>query len=152
MTDELTQHFKNTSSTNIIEIIKTGNWNDILHGICNIKDNLIFLNYSYFKHFGTKETYNIVLNYIIAQLDNLLTQHNQFIVYSNIKSLTVAEVDKHKKFIQHVSTIMNEKYPDKLVRCYIYNAPFIFSQIMSMVSLFIDKETQQKFILVSNKV
>lgn len=158
MTDELIQcnelsyHFKNTLSTNIIETIKTGNWNDILHGICNIKDNSVFLNYSYFKHFGTKETYPIVLDYILYQLDKLLLEHNHFVVHSNIKSLTVSEIDKHKKFIHHISSIMNEKYPDKLFRCYVYNAPFIFSQIMNMVSIFIDKETQRKFVLLSNKV
>ena len=65
MTEEFTHHFKNTTSDKIITIIKKGDWQDILHGICNIKDNSVFLNYSYFKYFGTKETYAIVLNYIL---------------------------------------------------------------------------------------
>jgi hypothetical protein len=152
MTDELNQHFKNTTSDKIITIIKKGEWNDILHGICNIQDNSVYMNYSYFKYFGTKDTYNIVLNYLIHKLDSIKNDYDHFIVYINIKSLTVSEIDKHKDFIQRMANIMNENYPDKLSKCYIYNAPFIFSQLMNIVSLFIDKETQKKIILVPCKI
>jgi hypothetical protein len=152
MTEEFTHHFKNTTSDKIITIIKKGDWQDILHGICNIKDNSVFLNYSYFKYFGTKETYAIVLNYILHKLDTIISEHNDFIVHTNIKSLTVSEIDKHKSFIQNISATMNEKYPNKLCKCYIYNAPFIFSQIMNIISIFVDKETQKKIVLVQHKV
>ena len=43
---------------------------------------------------------------------------------------------------------LKDKYPEKLAKCYVYNAPFIFTQIFNIVSMFIDKETQKKIELV----
>jgi len=34
-------------------------------------------------------------------------------------------------------------------KCYVYNATFVFSKVLKLVSLFIDPETQQKIELVT---
>jgi hypothetical protein len=73
---------------------------------------------------------------------------NELIVHVNMKSLSLTEIDKHKMFIQQMSQILQEKYPDKLSKCYIYNSPFIFSQIFNFVSMFVDKETLKKIEIV----
>lgn len=141
--------FENTnSSEKIVENIRNGKWNDILCGLCFIYENQIVLNYKYFKYFATKETYDFILNYITINIDNVLNSNNEFIVHVNMKDLTITEIDKHMTFIQNISGYLKEKYPKKLSKCYIYNAPFVFTQIYNIVSMFIDKDTQKKIELV----
>ncbi len=138
-------------SEKIISNIKKGEWDDIFKGMCSIKDDAIVLDYIYVKHFATKMTYNIILTHIINNIDIILSTYKKFNVYVNLKKLTLVDVDKHKEFIQEISTVLKDKYPDKLTKCYIYNAPFVFYQIFNLVSLFIDKDTQMKIELIQNK-
>jgi ribosomal protein S17E len=65
-----------------------------------------------------------------------------------MKKISLSDIDKHKIFIQNISTYLKEKYPDKLLKCFIHNAPFVFKQIFNIISTFIDKETQKKIELV----
>lgn len=142
---------ENSSSEKIIHKVKNGEWRDILNGLCCIKENSIILNYIYFKHIAKDETYNYILNYITNNIDQVLQKNNQFIVHVNMKNLTIVDIDKHKVFIQNMSGFLKDKYPQKLSKCYVYNAPFIFTQIFAIVSMFIDKDTQKKIELVVNK-
>ena len=138
-------------SEKIISKIKNGEWNDIFEGLCSIKDNVLILDYIFFKHFATKVTYSIIINYVTNNIDTILSNNEKFTVYVNLKKLTLGDIDKHKDFIHDLSLFLKDKYPDKLTKCYIYNAPFVFSQIFNIVSLFIDKDTQLKIELVVNK-
>jgi hypothetical protein len=141
-------NFENSSSEKILDKVKKGQWNDILEGLCSIKENNIILNYIYFKYIAKDETYSYILNYITNNIDKVLVTNNEFIVHVNMKNLTIVDVDKHKEYIAYISDILKDKYPDKLAKCYVYNAPFIFTQIFNIVGMFIDKETQKKIELV----
>lgn len=132
----------------IINKIKTGQHRDILNKLCYIKENALILDYIYFKHFAHNATYNFILNYITNHIDFILTNNSEFIVYVNMKNLTILDIDKHKTFIQNISIYLKDKYPQKLSKCYVHNAPFIFSQFLNFVSLFIDKDTQNKIQLI----
>jgi len=143
------ENIENNSSEKIVEKIKKGEWNDILKGLCSVKDNKIILNYIFFKHIAKDDTYNYILNYITNNIDHILSSNNEFIVHVNMKTLTLIDIDKHKGFIQYLSVYLKDKYPNKLGKCYLYNAPFVFSQIYTIVSLFIDKDTQKKIELVN---
>jgi len=138
------------SSEKIVSNIKNGEWDSILRGLCNIKDDAIVIEYVYVKYFATKITYNIIINHITNNIDEILSKYPKFNVYVNLKKLTLVDVDKHKDFIQDISIFLRDRYPDKLTKCYVYNAPFVFSQIFNMISYFIDKETQTKVELVQN--
>jgi len=164
-----TPKFEDGSSEKIVAKIQKGEWNDIFEGFCYIKDQIVFMDYIYFKHLATKDTYNMVLNYMIQKIDSVLagnsvlsgnsvlagnsvlSGNSVFTVYVNLKKLTVLEVDKHGQFIQQMSKALKERYPDRLDKCYIYNAPFVFSQIYNIVSRFIDKDTQDKIVLIKKK-
>ena len=137
-----------TSSENILYKIKTGEWDDILQGICCIKNNIVVMDYTYFKYFGSVETYELIINLCCSQIDQYLINNDTVTVSLNLKSLTIAEIDKHKRFLQNIALVMSTKYPNKLQKCYIYNAPFVFSQLLNIICMFIDKETQSKFVLV----
>ena len=142
------ENIENSSSEKIIEKVIKGEWNDIFKGLCTIKENCVILNYIYFKHIAKQETYNYILNYITNNIDKVLLSNNEFIVHVNMKNLTIVEIDKHKEYIKYISEFLKDKYPEKLAKCYVYNAPFIFTQIFNIVSMFIDKETQKKIELV----
>lgn len=119
--------------------------NDLLKNFCNIKmNNEIELNYKYFKIINTFIEKNEVLNYIIYIIENVLTNYATFIIHANIEKLTLLEIEKNKEFIQNMSSILKERFPDKLEKCFIYEGSFIFKQIYNLLSIFIDKATLKK--------
>ncbi len=139
------------SSEKIMENIVKGDFNQLLNGLCFIHDGSIILNYVYFKHIATSTTYQYIMNCIIDKIDHILSLSDEFSVHVNMKHLTISDIQKHNSFIRLISGYLKEKYPQKLHKCYVYNAPFVFSQIFNIVSLFIDKDTQKKIELVVNK-
>jgi hypothetical protein len=144
-------NLENNLSEKIVNKIKNGQWNDILANLCCIKENTIILDFIYFKHFAHNNTYDMILNYIITNINNILLQYSDFDVHVNLKNLTIIDIDKHKLFIQNISSLLKDKYPQKLSKCYVYNAPFVFAQFLNIVSIFIDKDTLRKIQLVSSK-
>jgi hypothetical protein len=136
------------SSDAIVTKIKHGEWNEILDKLCSEKRNFIVIEYPYFKFVATAETYDTIVSLICNHIENILKNNNTFSVYLNLKMLTLADIDKHKNFIQYLSTFLKEKYPQKMDKCYIYNAPFVFSQLFHIISMFIDKETQGKIVVL----
>ena len=132
----------------IINKIKKGNLNDILSKLCLVNKNTVLINYIYFKYLATETIYNFILTYITNNIDNILSTNNEFIVHVNMQKLSIGDIDKHKLFITNLSLVLKDRYPNKLLKCYIYKAPFMFKQIFNMISVFIDKETQEKIELV----
>jgi hypothetical protein len=143
--------FDSSASEIILSKIQKKEWQFIFGGLCNIQNNSVIIDYKYFKICATKETYDTILNYLIMNIDSVLNNKSTFCTYINLKTLTVLEIDKHGQFIQHLSTVLKDRYPNKLEKCYIYNAPFVFAKIYNVVSMFIDKDTQQKIELISSK-
>jgi len=62
--------------------------------------------------------------------------------------LTISDIDQYYSIIREISEIFKMKFPDKLEECFIYNAPFIFTQFIKIVSVFADKKTMNKMKLV----
>lgn len=135
----------------LVSKIKNGDLHDVFNGLCSTKDNAIILDYIYFKHFASKDTYNFIISHLTNNINHIIANHTTFVVHVNIKQLTVSEVDKHKLFIQHISNYLQETYPDKMTKCYVHNPPFVFSQIFNMLSMFVDKETIKKIEIVNTK-
>jgi hypothetical protein len=140
------------SSEKIILKIKKGEWTDIYKGLCHVTNNSITMEYIYFKHFATKDTYPIIQRLLTNSIETILLNNNNFIFHVNMKHLTISEIDKHRDFIQDISKLLKDNYPNKLYKCYVYNAPFIFSQVLNIISLFVDKETITKIeVIINNK-
>lgn len=133
----------------IVKKIQSGDWLFVMNHLCHIKDNCIILDNYYFKLFATKETYDIILTYIFNGIDTILSTHDSFVVHINMKGLTLADIDKHMTFINNVSSFFKDKYPNKLTRCFIHNAPFVFSKLLKLLSLLIDTETRSKIEVLS---
>jgi len=119
--------------------------NDLLHNFCHIKkNNELEIQYKYFKIINTFIDKTHILNYLIFIIENTLLRYETFSVRVNIEKLTLLDVEKNKGFIMDMSNLLKERFPDKLDVCIIHEGSFIFKQIYSLLSVFIDKNTLKK--------
>ena len=142
------EHLQNTKK-NIIKICLT----DLLSKLCFIVDNQIVLDYRYFKFIATKENYQFIIQYIVSIMKTLIEvqSQNTLTFHVNMSSITLLHIEKYYSFIQELSDILKQTFPDKLETCYIYNAPFIFSKLFHVMSVLIDKKTLSKIKLVKEE-
>jgi hypothetical protein len=133
------------SNTNLNLKLNEEKLQELLYNFCHIdSNNEIIINYKYFKIVNTIIDNTNILNYLVFIIENILKKCNVFTVHVYIENLTILEIDKNKVFVQQMSTVLKEKFPDKLEICYIHNAPYIFKQIYTFLSLLIDKNTLTK--------
>jgi hypothetical protein len=138
------ENIKNTKKN----IMKTC-LNEVLKNLCFSLDNKnIVLDFRYFKFLSSSENYDLIISFIVSVIQNVLKNKETVILHVNMDTITLLHVEKHFGFIKNFSQILNNKFPDRLNVCYIYNASFVFSKILGIVSIFIDKTTQQKIKLV----
>jgi len=122
---------------------------DILNNLCFIQgSNNILLDYRYFKSFVPEADYDNVFQYFYNLIKKVLEKNEKFNIHVYIKSLAISDLDKYYAFISKISQIMKDAFPDKLYKCYIYNASFIFSQLIKIIAKFVDKKTQEKIQLI----
>uniref|UniRef100_A0A6C0JG59 CRAL-TRIO domain-containing protein n=1 Tax=viral metagenome TaxID=1070528 RepID=A0A6C0JG59_9ZZZZ len=118
---------------------------ELLNNFCHIKiNNEIEIHYKFFKIINTFIDQNYILNYLIFIVENILKNYETFIVHVNIEKLTLLEIEKNRLFVQEMSNVLKEKFPDKLEVCNIYEGSFIFKQIYNLLAIFIDKKTLKK--------
>ena len=141
--------FNIVTSDEIINKIKSGDTLFIINGLCKHRNYELYLDYIFFKHFASLLTYDIIIQVVTNNIDNILLKYNTFNVYANLKYLTIVDIDAHKSFISTLSKYLKDMYPNKLDTCNIYNSPVFFSQVYNIISLFIDKDTQKKIKLIS---
>jgi len=133
-----------TKSEKVIKNIIEQKFTDVLEGLCKKSGNNVIIDYIYFKHFATKETYDLITQIICSKIDEVLRENDLFNVHINMKTLSLTEIDKHKSFLYYFSEHMKIRYPNKLEKCIIYNSSYIFIQIYNIVGMFVDKETLSK--------
>lgn len=142
----------NNRTEKIMEKIKESNLQYILNGLCNMKDESIFIDFKYFKFFAENVTYQLITQIIMNHCDMVLQSYPQFIVHLNISSFNISHLEKHRVYLSQFSHLFANKYPDTLKKCYVYNASFVFEKLFNIISLFVDKETLQKVILIQNSI
>lgn len=135
----------------IITKMREGDFHFILNNMCYIKDDYIVIDYNYFKYFATNDTYAIITQFVMNRFDEYLIKYPQAIVHLNISGINLSALDKHRSFLVNVSQIFSLRYPDILKACYVHNATFIFSQLVNIVSLFVDKITMQKIQIIKKE-
>jgi hypothetical protein len=148
-------HFKLDKHSNIKKsLIKKYNIvlsaEEVLNNLCFAFENTndILLDYRYFKCFISQDAYDSVFSHFYNLIKKILETNNTFTIHVYIKSLSLIDIDKYYTFIGKISQIMKDAFPDKLYKCYIYNASFIFSQLIKIISRFVDKKTQDKIQLI----
>jgi hypothetical protein len=141
----------NTSVEEIYNTIKTASSPlDILKPMCYVMDGEFYFDYRYFKPIGTPEIYQELTNYIVNQMRILEPQVDKFTCHVCLKGLGIKELDKHSQYIKLISTTLDTTFPNKLTKCYIYNASSVFSYLFKLLSYFVDKVTLSKVTLVES--
>jgi len=127
-----------------LENLKKGDFSDFLVNFIKIDQNIITINYIYFKYFASTATYELITNLLINRIERLINVYDTLCVYLNLKSFSLMELDKHKNYISQISKSFKERYPNKLEKCYVYNSSYLINQLYNIVSLFVDKDTLNK--------
>jgi hypothetical protein len=135
-------------STKIMEKIRQGQVEDVLTGIGHIKDRGIVIDVKYLKYFANQYTYDIITSHLDNIFSHILKYHDSYSVYVNLQSFSLTDVEKHYTFCKNMAMYFSQKYPDKLYKCYIYNASCIFESFLKIIKTFIDKDTLNKILLV----
>lgn len=126
--------------------------NEILLAFCNSNnENEIILDYRYFKVLSNLNCvhHDSIIQHVIDVIHATLEKRELFIIHVCLKSLSLTDIDKYYQFICKISEILKTTFPDKLEKCFIYKAPFIFSQLFTIISVFVDKKTLAKIELVN---
>ena len=145
-------YFEHTTEQVLANITKMTTGPDptenLMNAICHVYENLLVVDYRYFKYIASKNSYETIFTHITNVMNKHLFNHSQLQVHLCIKGLTVAELDKHTPFFKNITQLLNTRYENKMATCHVYKSSFIFSQLFALVSCFIDKETLQKVQLV----
>jgi len=123
---------------------------EIINKFCSVDDRSVYIDYEIFKTIANDLTYDIITNLLVFNLKQVLISNETFTIHLSLKRLTLKELDKHYNYITKICSLFKSEFPDKLDTCYIYNAPFVFSQIIAIISIFIDKKTQKKIKLMAS--
>lgn len=127
--------------------------NDLYYHFFNNTDrNIIELKYVYLKQLFLQTTTANIIHHMIQTIEQSLQMYNQIVVYMDLSTITLLDIDKYKYFIRESAIILKHKFPDILDICYVQNAPFIFSQLIKVFGLFIDKKTQKKIVLIDDEI
>jgi hypothetical protein len=142
-------NFKN-KKPNIAQINKS--LKEILFLFCNVnEDNEMIIDYRYFKLLesinGLDKDY--IIKYVMNNISIILKKQEHFVVHLCLHSLTLSDLEKHYTFMYKISEMLKTSFPDNLEKCFIYKAPFIFSQFFSVISTFVDKKTLAKVELIA---
>ena len=89
---------------------------------------------------------------ILQKKEEQLVPSNSFVFLIDLKGINMSHTTKYLiNFIKKALQILPLRNEDKLFRCIILNPPTIFKFIFSICSPFIDKETKEKIIIISNR-
>jgi hypothetical protein len=110
----------------------------------------ILIDFRYFKIFAKPIIYDAIINHCITIFDKSLeqSQKSTFFIHLNLQGLSLFDIESHYSFICKFAEVMKAKYPVHLEGCNLYKAPFIVNQLLRIISLFINKETQKRFNVV----
>jgi hypothetical protein len=145
--------FKNNQKLKCAEVV-VGNidMSELLHNCCfHIPhSNKIFYNYQVFKTFAQPDNYEIIIDYIIHLMQQILTHHSQFEVHVNIQSFTVSAAQRYKDcillFLQKCNDHILE-FSDKLSVLKVYFSPSSIETIKPILMPLIPPQVKSKMMI-----
>lgn len=121
---------------------------EILSSIFFVKDLCLYVDYKFFKKYMTPALYESFVTHVLTLSEDLLTKVELLDIHVCMKTLSITDFDKHREFIFQFVQLVQTRYPNKLNKCFIYEAPSIFAQMYKLLSVIMDKETKQKITIV----
>ena len=120
----------------------------IMNNICYVEKNNLIIQYGFFKKFGNKTNYEIITQDIVNNINSILKKYDLINVHFSLHKMDLLDLEKHYDFLLCICKLMQTSYPNKLNKFNIYQPPFIYSKIYSIISTFIDKTTRSRIKLV----
>ena len=120
----------------------------ILNNICYINQNNLLIQHAFFKKFANKNNYDIITQHIVNNINTILQNYELINVHCSLYKMDLIDLDKHYDFLLSICKFMQSTYPTKLNNFYIYQPPFIYSKIYSIICNFIDKTTRSRIKLI----
>ena len=99
------------------------------------------------QYFVKQKKYDDLMAYILKTLSNAILksqEKNQHTVdmYVNLNNIKAKNLDLG--FARDIVVTLQQLFPNRLNKCYIYNSPSFFRLFFENLSMFIDKTTQTK--------
>ena len=91
-----------------------------------------------------KKNESSLLDYIRIFMNDILKDKKQIVVYVYLEGYKTKNM--RMGFIQKLSNVLQNEYPDMLYKCFIVKAPSYFSIVYKLISIMMDKETKAKII------
>lgn len=121
---------------------------DIMKNFCRtINNNEVVIDFKFFKFIASNDTYLLLIQYINDTIQMALMNVSSIIIHINLKSLSITDIDKHQIFIKKLSE--STDFIEKISRCNIYNAGYIFSTLINAIFIFLNSDTRQN---IKNKL
>jgi hypothetical protein len=112
--------------------------------------NKIYFSYEMFKLYANDDNYEIIQTYLLNVIKQCIEFHSKFELHMNINSFTVSACERHKKFVILLTQqCLQEKknFSYLLTKFYVYYTPNTISNIIQIVTPFIDPVVRPKFVL-----
>jgi hypothetical protein len=112
--------------------------------------NSIYIDYPLFKTYGTSQNYEIVVNYLLTEINCIIAQYGSFNMHINLLSFSMSAVERYTQAIQMFCNEcfknVNVKYIDSMDNMYIYNTPNMIGAISATLIRFTNETIKDKMI------
>jgi hypothetical protein len=131
--------FKQTQKTKCAEMISSNfTAEELLRNCCYQipNTNQIYFNYLVFKTFAQPDNYDIIINYLIQIINNVLFTYPYFEAHFNINSFTVSAAHRYKECIILFLTKCSDRIPEfsnKLNTFNVYYSPACLESIQAIL-------------------
>lgn len=112
--------------------------------------NKIYFSYEMFKLYANNDNYEIIKQKLLELIQSCIQNFSNFELHMNINSFTVSACERHKRFVISITQqCLQEKknYSYLLTKFYVYYTPNTVSNIIQIVTPFIDPVVRPKFVL-----
>jgi len=132
--------------------IKT--FEQLFTSFCHNQNDEILIDFRYFKILEKINGFHtdIIIEYLVKMIQNILMKRDRLFFHVYLQSFTLVDMEKQYNFIYKLHETVNNLVPnisDKLEKCFLYKAPFVLTQIFSLLSSFVEKKTLANIQVVS---
>jgi len=144
--------FKNQQKFDCAQsIIQQVDLNELFATIIRVNEqNQIHVNYSIFKTVMNPSIYMEFIYYIFRVNSMILETCSSYVVYIDLKGLTMTGVERYKDFISLLSEqgkVNGMNFLEKLEHVFILNPPFMISNVGKILLPLMDKIVKDKIVL-----
>lgn len=115
--------------------------------------NSIFLDYTILKLYMHVDNYNVLIDYFLFLLDDIIQKYKTYNIHINLDTFTISAAERYKPLLElynekcltlSINKYENEMYANLVDNLYIYNTPNIIDTIIMLFKPFITHDMNTK--------